>query len=202
MTEKIDIGIEAGAREQIASGLGRVLADSYTLYLKTHNYHWNVTGPRFRELHLMFEEQYTELATAVDEIAERIRTLGAFAPGSYAEFSELSSIKEARGALPAEDMVRDLVVANETLVRTIREVLPSAQEADDESTASLLADRLYGHLGAGIFQTLVWHLVAVAVFTCAFSNIAGVRSSVGVAVLFKIDALVGGVVAVAVLAGA
>ena len=145
MTEKIDIGIEAGAREEIASGLARVLADSYTLYLKTHNYHWNVTGPRFRELHLMFEEQYTELATAVDEIAERIRTLGAFAPGSYAEFSELSSIKEARGAPPAEDMVRDLVVASETLVRTIREVLPSAQEADDESTASLLADRLVVH---------------------------------------------------------
>ncbi len=145
MSEQIDIGIEESARKEIAGGLARVLADSYTLYLKTHNYHWNVTGPRFRELHLMFEEQYTELATAVDEVAERIRTLGELAPGSYAEFSELSRIKEARGALPAEDMVRDLVLANETLVRTIREVLPSAQQADDESTASLLADRMVVH---------------------------------------------------------
>lgn len=145
MSEQIDIGIEEPARKAIAGGLAKVLADSYTLYLKTHNYHWNVTGPRFRELHLMFEEQYTELATAVDEIAERIRTLGEFAPGSYAEFGELSRIKEARGPLPAEDMVRDLVLANETLVRTIREVLPLAQDAGDESTASLLADRMVVH---------------------------------------------------------
>jgi len=145
MSTHIDIGIAEDARIEIAGGLARVLADSYTLYLKTHNYHWNVTGPRFRDLHLMFEEQYTELATAVDEIAERIRALGAFAPGSYAEFGELSRIREARGPLPAEDMVRDLVLANETLVRTIREVLPLAQQADDESTASLLADRLVVH---------------------------------------------------------
>jgi len=145
MSEKIDIGIAENARNQIAGGLARVLADSYTLYLKTHNYHWNVTGPRFRELHLMFEEQYTELATAVDEIAERIRTLGAFAPGSYAEFSELSSIREAGGPIPAEEMVRDLVSANETLVRTIREILPDSQDANDESTASLLADRMVVH---------------------------------------------------------
>jgi len=145
MKQQINIGIEEASRNEIAAGLARVLADSYTLYLKNHNYHWNVTGPRFRELHLMFEEQYTELAIAVDDIAERIRTLGAFAPGSYAEFSQLSRISEATGQLAAEAMVEDLVVANETLVRTIREVLPSAQNAGDESTASLLADRMVVH---------------------------------------------------------
>lgn len=145
MTQQINIGIEEGARKEIADGLARVLADSYTLYLKTHNYHWNVVGPRFRELHLMFEEQYTELAVAVDDIAERIRTLGEFAPGSYADFSRLSRISEASGQLAAEAMVEDLVVANETLVRTIREVLPLASDAADESTASLLADRLVVH---------------------------------------------------------
>ena len=145
MNQTINIGIEQSARIQIAAGLSRVLADTYTLYLKTHNYHWNVVGPRFRELHLMFEEQYTELAVAVDDIAERIRTLGAIAPGSYAEFSRLSSISEASGELAAEAMVQDLVEANETLVRTIREVLPLASDADDESTASLLADRMVVH---------------------------------------------------------
>lgn len=142
---QIDIGIAESSRLAIADGLARVLADSYTLYLKTHNFHWNVVGPRFRELHLMFEEQYTELAIAVDDIAERIRTLGVRAPGSYAEFARLSGISEAEGELTAEQMVRDLVDANETLVRTIREVLPAAQDAADESTASLLADRLVVH---------------------------------------------------------
>jgi starvation-inducible DNA-binding protein len=145
MEAQIDIGIEEGARSEIAAGLARVLADSYTLYLKTHNYHWNVTGPRFRELHLMFEEQYTELAVAVDDIAERIRTLGELAPGSYSEFAQLSRITEASGRTSAEQMIRDLVIANETLVRTIREVLPRAQAAADESTASLLADRMVVH---------------------------------------------------------
>jgi starvation-inducible DNA-binding protein len=145
MNQQINIGIDENARSEIAAGLSRVLADTYTLYLKTHNYHWNVVGPRFRELHLMFEEQYTELAVAVDDIAERIRTLGEFAPGSYGEFSKLSSIAEATGPLAAEAMVADLVVANETLVRTIREVLPQATQADDESTASLLADRMVVH---------------------------------------------------------
>lgn len=145
MNQPINIGIDEIARTEIAGGLSRVLADTYTLYLKTHNYHWNVVGPRFRELHLMFEEQYTELAVAVDDIAERIRTLGEFAPGSYAEFARLSSISEAAGPLAAEAMVADLVVANETLVRTIREVLPLATDAEDESTASLLADRMVVH---------------------------------------------------------
>ncbi len=145
MQAPIEIGIDENDRRNTAAALAKVLADSYTLYLKTHNYHWNVVGPRFRELHLMFEEQYTELATAVDEIAERIRTLGAHAPGSYAEFAELSSIPEAQGPMPAEDMVQDLVKANETVVRTVREALPLAQDSGDESTASLLADRMVVH---------------------------------------------------------
>jgi starvation-inducible DNA-binding protein len=141
----INIGIDSGDRQKIASGLGRLLADTYTLYLKTHNYHWNVTGPRFRELHLMFEEQYNELAVAVDDVAERIRTLGFPAPGTYQEFAGLTTIEEVPGVPAAEDMVRDLVTAQETVVRTCREILPSAQEANDESTASLVADRMVIH---------------------------------------------------------
>lgn len=146
MTAKdINIGIDSDDRQQIAGGLTRLLADTYTLYLKTHSYHWNVTGPRFRDLHLLFEEQYTELATAVDDIAERIRTLGYPAPGTFREFLELTAIEEIAGAPEAEDMLRDLVVAQEILVRTCREILPTAQQADDESTASLVADRMATH---------------------------------------------------------
>jgi len=143
--QRIDIGIDTADREKITGGLSRLLADSYTLYLKTHNYHWNVTGPRFRELHLMFEEQYTELATAVDLIAERIRTLGYPAPGSYQQFAELTTIAEVAGVPAAEEMVSDLVTAQETVVRTCREILPLAQAANDESTASLVADRMIIH---------------------------------------------------------
>jgi starvation-inducible DNA-binding protein len=142
---EINIGIDSDDRQKIAGGLTRLLADTYTLYLKTHSYHWNVTGPRFRELHLMFEEQYTELATAVDEIAERIRTLGYPAPGTYREFQDLTTIEEVPGAPAAEDMIRDLVVAQEIVVRTSREILPAAQQADDESTANLVADRMAVH---------------------------------------------------------
>lgn len=142
---RIDIGIDESDRAAIATELGRVLADTYTLYLKTHNYHWNVTGPRFRDLHLMFEEQYTELAAAVDAIAERIRTLGFPAPGTYREYSELTRIEERPGVPSAEDMVGDLVIAQEVVVRTCREMLPLAQQADDESTASLVADRMAVH---------------------------------------------------------
>jgi starvation-inducible DNA-binding protein len=141
----INIGIDSDDRQKIAGGLSRLLADTYTLYLKTHNYHWNVTGPRFRELHLMFEEHYTELATAVDDIAERIRTLGYPAPGTYQEFATLSTVEEVSGVLDADDMVRDLVTAHEIVVRTCREVLPGAQDAHDESTASLVADRMVIH---------------------------------------------------------
>lgn len=141
----VNIGIDADERKIIADGLARLLADTYTLYLMTHNFHWNVTGPFFRDLHLMFEEQYTELATAVDLIAERIRTLGFPAPGTYKQYANLSSIKETEGVPSAENMVQRLVEGNEAVVRTARSVLPQAQQADDESTASLLADRMVVH---------------------------------------------------------
>jgi starvation-inducible DNA-binding protein len=142
---KIDIGLSEQQRQNIAKGLSRVLADSYTLYLKTHNYHWNVTGPHFSSLHTMFESHYVELAEAVDEIAERIRALGIKAPGSYREFSELTSIEEASGNLTAEQMVADLVKGHETVVRTAREVFPLVDEASDEPTADLLTQRMQIH---------------------------------------------------------
>ena len=142
---KVDIGIDKAQRENIAGGLARLLADSYTLYLKTHNYHWNVTGPLFNTLHLMFETQYTELATAVDEIAERIRALGIKAPGSYSDFAGLTSIAEGSGEESAEEMIRQLVIGQETVVRTAREVFPLAEAADDEPTADLLTQRMQLH---------------------------------------------------------
>lgn len=142
---KIDLGIDDAQREQIAESLKKLLADSYTLYLMTHNFHWNVTGPRFRDLHLMFEEHYTELATAVDEIAERIRTLGVYAPGSYKQFSQLSSIAEVDEIPKDFEMVEILQKAHEQVVKTAREVLALAAEADDESTASLVSDRMVIH---------------------------------------------------------
>jgi len=141
----IDIGIRQEDRINIAEGLKRLLADSYTLYLQTHNFHWNVTGPQFRELHLMFEEHYTELATAVDEIAERIRTLDVVAPGTYKAFAELSSIKEVEGVPGAGEMVSLLTHGHEQIVKTCREVLAPAQEAGDESTAALVSDRMRVH---------------------------------------------------------
>jgi starvation-inducible DNA-binding protein len=141
----IDIGIPQQAREEIADGLSRLLADTYSLYLKTHNYHWNVTGPMFNTLHLMFEEQYNELWIAVDLIAERIRSLGAFAPGSYSAFSELSSIPEADGVPTAEEMLADLVSGHEAVTRTARSVFPLADAANDESTADVITQRLQVH---------------------------------------------------------
>lgn len=141
----IDIGINSKQREQIAQGLKVLLADSYTLYLQTHNFHWNVTGPQFRELHLMFEEQYTELATAVDLIAERIRTLGVHAPGTYKDFAALSNIKEIDGVPTATDMLTILTKGHEQIVKTCREVLKPAQKAADESTTSLVSDRMRLH---------------------------------------------------------
>ena len=141
----IDIGIDASDREKVAEGLKRLVADSYTLYLQTHNFHWNVTGPRFRELHLMFEEHYNELALAVDEIAERIRTLDFAAPGTYKEFSRLSSIKEVEGVPSSEEMVDLLTKGHEQVVKTAREVLKLAQSASDESTAALVSDRMRIH---------------------------------------------------------
>ncbi len=142
---EINNGIPAEQRKEIAKGLSRLLADSYTLYLKTHNFHWNVTGPMFNTLHLMFEQQYTELAAAVDEIAERIRALGLPAPGSYRQFSELTSIEEAVDVPSADGMIRQLVRDNETVVRTARQVLPLAGEVHDEPTVDLLTGRMQVH---------------------------------------------------------
>lgn len=142
---KIDIGIPEGSRKGIAKGLSSLLADSYTLYLKTHNYHWNVTGPMFQTLHLMFEEQYTELATAVDVIAERIRSLGIHAPGSYTQFSELASVKEEIGVPSATNMIKDLVLSHEMTAKTARSVFPSAEEGKDEATMDLLTQRIQLH---------------------------------------------------------
>jgi len=139
---KIDIGIKEKDRKKIAEGLTRVLADTYTAYLKTHNYHWNVTGPMFNTLHLMFEQQYNELWLAVDEVAERIRSLGAVAPGSYKAFAELTSVEEDEGVPKAQDMIANLVKAHETITRTAREVFPLAEEASDEPTADLLTQRM------------------------------------------------------------
>jgi len=141
----INIGIEENAREEIAGGLARLLADSYSLYVKTHNFHWNVTGPMFQTLHDMFEQQYTELAEAVDEIAERIRALGSPAPGSYTQFSRLTSIPEETGTPDAQEMIRQLVADQETVVRTAREVFPAVDRANDEPTADLLTRRMQVH---------------------------------------------------------
>ncbi len=141
----IDNGIDAETRGQITEGLARLLADTYTLYLKTHNYHWNVTGPMFQTLHLMFETQYNELALAVDLIAERIRALGAKAPGSYAEFSRLTGIPEGTSGPSATDMIRDLVAGQESVVRTARALFPVVGDAHDEPTADLLTQRMQIH---------------------------------------------------------
>ncbi|MEO0451794.1 MAG: Dps family protein [Pseudomonadota bacterium] len=143
--QQIDIGIHENDRRDVANGLKTLLADSYTLYLQTHNFHWNVTGPQFRELHLLFEEQYTELATAVDEIAERIRTLGDAAPGTYRAFAELSSIEEVDGVPDARDMIVALQTAHEQVVKSARAVLKTAQDADDESSVALISDRMRIH---------------------------------------------------------
>lgn len=142
---KINTGINQADRENIAAGLSRLLADTYTTYLKTHNFHWNVTGPMFSTLHTLFETQYTELATAVDEIAERIRALGIKAPGSYAAFSTLSQIPEETGNPAAEAMIKQLVEAQETITRTARETMQLAADANDESSADLLTQRMQVH---------------------------------------------------------
>ncbi|ASC70034.1 Dps family DNA-binding stress response protein [Halomicronema hongdechloris C2206] len=141
----INIGIEETKRQEIAEGLSRLLADTYTLYLKTHNFHWNVTGPMFQTLHLMFEEQYNELALAVDQVAERIRALGFPAPGTYKEFAQLSSIDEEEGVPSAEEMIRQLVAGQEAVVRTARSVFPVVDEVQDEPTADLLTQRMQVH---------------------------------------------------------
>jgi starvation-inducible DNA-binding protein len=142
---EIDIGINKKDRAKIADGLSRLLADTYTLYLTTHNFHWNVTGPMFNTLHLMFEQQYDELALAVDAIAERIRALGFPAPGTYTEFQKLGSLKEPEGKLSAKDMIKHLVHGQEAVVKTARSILPAADKASDEPTADLLTQRMQVH---------------------------------------------------------
>lgn len=142
---KIEIGISDKARGEISEGLSRLLADSYTLYLKTHSFHWNVTGPMFQTLHLLFETQYTELALAVDLIAERIRALGSPAPGTYQEYARLSSISETVGVPSAEEMIRLLVAGQEAVVRTARKIFPVVDQANDEVSADLLTQRMQIH---------------------------------------------------------
>ncbi len=141
----IDIGIKAEQRHAIANGLSRLLADEYTLYLKTHNFHWNVTGPMFNTLHLMFETHYTESALAVDAVAERIRALGFPAPGTYSAYAKLTSIEETEGVPEAMEMVRLLVKGHEACAKTARSVFPLADKASDEPTADLLTQRLQVH---------------------------------------------------------
>lgn len=142
----INIGIADSERATIAQGLSKLLADTYTLYLTTHNFHWNVTGPMFNTLHTMFMEQYTELWNAVDPIAERIRALGHWAPGSYGQFQELASLGDAPHSPPkAQDMIRTLVKGHEAVARTARQVFPLADEASDQPTADLLTQRLDVH---------------------------------------------------------
>jgi len=144
-TQDIDIGISTADREEIVQGLSALLADSYTLYLMTHNFHWNVKGPQFNSLHNMFMTQYTEQWNALDVIAERIRALGHPAPGTYKEFVKLASIKEVEGVPQATDMVRHLVAAQEATARTARKLLPVVAEANDQPTADLLTQRLDVH---------------------------------------------------------
>ena len=141
----IDIGIPEAERRKIAQGVSKLLADTYTLYLKTHNFHWNVTGPMFQTLHLMFEQHYNELWMAVDLIAERIRALDQLAPGTYSEFSALSSVKEEKGDLKAEDMIRSLVDGHEAVIRTARSIFPMAEKAQDQVTMDLLTQRMQVH---------------------------------------------------------
>jgi starvation-inducible DNA-binding protein len=142
---QIEIGIDEKGRKEIAEGLSRLLADTYTLYLKTHNYHWNVTGPMFQTLHLMFETQYNELALAVDLVAERIRALGFPAPGTYVDFGRLSSIPEEQGVPPAQEMIRKLVKGHEAVVRTARSIFPIGEKSSDQPTLDLLTQRMQVH---------------------------------------------------------
>jgi starvation-inducible DNA-binding protein len=163
----INIGIEEKDRREIAEALSSLLADTYTLYLKTHNYHWNVTGSAFQTLHLMFEQQYNELWQAGDVIAERIRALGFFAPGTYKEFDRLTSIKEEEGVPSSEEMIRLLVEGNETTARTARAAFAIAEGAKDAPTVDLLTDRL------NIHEKTAWMLRSLLVKDAGTSNAQG-----------------------------
>lgn len=145
MVAAMDTGISGKDRLAIAGGLSRLLADTYVLYLKTHNFHWNVEGPMFQTLHQMFMGQYTEAWNAIDPIAERIRALGHYAPGSYKQYAKLTSVKEADGVPKAQQMVRQLIEGQETVARTARSVLPLAEKANDQPTLDLLTQRLDIH---------------------------------------------------------
>lgn len=142
---EIEIGIDAQGRQSLADGLSHVLADTYALYVKTQNFHWNVTGPMFQALHTMFENQYKMLAAAADEVAERIRALGHPAPGSFSRFAELTTIEEETGVPSAQEMIRQLVLGHEGVVRTARTVLATAESANDQVTVDLLTDRMQAH---------------------------------------------------------
>jgi starvation-inducible DNA-binding protein len=144
-TSSINIGINEKDRKKISDGLSRMLADTYTLYLKTHNFHWNVTGPMFQTLHLMFMTQYNEIWMAVDTVAERIRALGYPAPGTYKEFAALTSIKDSSGTISAKEMIKQLVAGQEAVTRTARELLPVAEAAGDQPTVDLLSARMQVH---------------------------------------------------------
>jgi starvation-inducible DNA-binding protein len=143
--EKVNTGIKEKDRDDVADGLAGVLADTYSLYLKTHNYHWNVTGPMFGSLHLLFETQYNELALAVDILAERIRALGDFVPATFADFQKMSDIKQREDVPNAKQMIKDLAEDNETVTRNAREVIEKAEKLDDQATADLLTARLEAH---------------------------------------------------------
>jgi starvation-inducible DNA-binding protein len=145
MQFEINDGIKKADRNKLANSLANLLADTYSLYIKTHNFHWNVTGPMFQTLHLMLETQYNELALAVDLIAERIRALGYIAPGSYSEFSKLTKIKEQHGDLEALAMIKGLIEAHETVAKTARQILPIADKANDQVTLDVLTQRLQVH---------------------------------------------------------
>lgn len=145
MNPKINIGIPEPVRDEIAKGLGKVLADTFTLYLKTHYFHWNVTGPMFNTLHLMFETQYNELWTSTDDIAERMRALDEHAPGTYAEFTKLTSLKETTSVPGAQEMIAQLLEGHEAVARTARSVFPVAEKGNDEATADLLTQRIQYH---------------------------------------------------------
>lgn len=145
MPTRMNTGLDAKARDAVAASLSKLLADTYAVYLKTHGYHWNVRGPNFASLHALFMEQYTEMWTAIDSVAERIRALGALAPQGYAAFGNLTAVKDGDPETSAEAMVEELMKDQETIVATARAALPIAQEAGDEVTASLLSDRLTAH---------------------------------------------------------
>lgn len=143
--KKMDIGISDANRKEVAHGLSKLLADTYTLYLKTHNFHWNVEGPMFQTLHVMFMGQYTEMWNALDIIAERIRALGHYAPGTYSEFVKLTSIKESKAVPKANKMIEELIEGNEAVIKTARSIFDSAEKAKDQTTMDVLTQRLDIH---------------------------------------------------------